>query len=98
MFHIKRYDKNTDREAWNAFVAQSKNGTFLFDRNYMDYHSDRFEYFSLMFYLNEKLYALLPAHINGNYIQSYMGLTYGGLVMVNKAYARRIVWHSQERK
>ena len=96
MFHIKRYDKNTDREAWNAFVAQSKNGTFLFDRNYMDYHSDRFEDFSLMFYLNEKLYALLPAHINGNAIQSHMGLTYGGLVMENNASAARIVVLFQE--
>ena len=55
MFDIKRYDKNTDREAWNAFVALSKNGTFLFDRSYMDYHSDRFKDHSLMFYLNGKL-------------------------------------------
>ena len=96
MFDIKRYDKNTDREAWNAFVALSKNGTFLFDRSYMDYHSDRFKDHSLMFYLNGKLYAVLPANINGDAIQSHMGLTYGGLVMGIDASAARIITLFQE--
>ena len=42
----------------------SKNGTFLFLRAYMDYHSDRFHDHSLMFH-NEKgkLIAVLPANI-----------------------------------
>ena len=85
-FEIVRYtaDKATE---WNAFVAQSKNGTFLFDRRYMDYHSDRFEDFSLMFYLQGRLYALLPANRKGDWLQSHMGLTYGGLVMDSKTTA-----------
>ena len=49
MFEIKRYTPELAKE-WNQFVAESKNGTFLFDRNYMDYHSDRFNDHSLMFY------------------------------------------------
>ncbi|MBQ6659691.1 MAG: GNAT family N-acetyltransferase, partial [Prevotella sp.] len=61
MFEIKRYNQEYADE-WNQFVAQSKNGTFLFDRCYMDYHQDRFEDYSLMFYLDNKLYALLPAN------------------------------------
>ena len=42
MFSIIRYTADKADE-WNQFVAQSKNGTFLFDRRYMDYHAERFE-------------------------------------------------------
>jgi hypothetical protein len=37
-----------DKRDWNAFVRASKNGTFLFDRDYMEYHSDRFDDHSLV--------------------------------------------------
>ena len=80
MFEIERYTIAKMAE-WNQFVAASKNGTFLFDRRYMDYHSDRFEDFSLMFYRDGRLYALLPANRKGDTLQSHAGLTYGGLVM-----------------
>ena len=80
MFEIERYTIAKMAE-WNQFVAASKNGTFLFDRRYMDYHNDRFEDFSLMFYRNGRLYALLPANRKGDTLQSHAGLTYGGLVM-----------------
>ncbi len=77
---IVRYDASR-RSEWNRFVAQSKNGTFLFDRNYMDYHSDRFADHSLMCYVKGRLYALLPANIREDTLFSHQGLTYGGLVM-----------------
>ena len=48
-FDIRRYTPSLADE-WNAFVAQSKNGTVLFDRRYMDYHADRFSDCSLLFY------------------------------------------------
>ena len=80
MFEIVRYTPERASE-WNAFVAASKNGTFLFDRNYMDYHSDRFADHSLMFYADGKLLALLPANASGQVLYSHRGLTYGGLVM-----------------
>ena len=80
MFDIIRYTPGHKAE-WNAFVARSKNGTFLFDRDYMDYHSDRFEDHSLMFYLDGRLYALMPANRKDDVFQSHAGLTYGGLVM-----------------
>ena len=79
MFEIRRYDDRRHDE-WNAFVAQSKNGTFLFDRRYMDYHADRFADHSLMAYRNGRLYALLPAHREGDRLLSHGGLTYGGLI------------------
>ena len=46
----------------------------------MDYHSDRFQDFSLMVYKNGKLIALLPANKVDDYIHSHQGLTYGGLI------------------
>lgn len=65
---------------WNDFVATSKNGTFLFNRNYMDYHADRFTDASLMAYEGEHLVALLPANKKADVLQSHGGLTYGGWV------------------
>ena len=79
MFKIVRYNA-VQADEWNQFVAQSKNGTFLFDRQYMDYHADRFHDHSLLFYRDEKLYALFPANENGKILYSHQGLTYGGLV------------------
>ena len=97
MFDIVRYTPEHKTE-WNRFVAQSKNGTFLFDRNYMDYHSDRFLDFSLMFYLEGRLYALMPANKKGDVFQSHAGLTYGGLVMDAKTTAALTVMLFQELK
>lgn len=80
MFEIRRYSPQSADE-WNRFVAESKNGVFLFDRRYMDYHSDRFCDHSLMFYVGSQLLAVLPAHVSGDTLCSHNGLTYGGLVM-----------------
>ncbi len=67
--------------AWNEFVRASRNGTFLFDRGYMDYHADRFEDASLLFFDSaERLVAILPAHRRGTELVSHGGLTYGGFV------------------
>lgn len=80
MIEIRRYSEREKAE-WNAFVATSKQGTFLLDRNYMDYHSDRFDDHSLMFYgKNGRLSALLPANKSGDTLYSHQGLTYGGLL------------------
>ena len=38
------------KEAWDAFVDMSKNGTFLLKRGFMDYHSDRFFDCSVLIY------------------------------------------------
>ena len=90
MFDIIRYTKDKADE-WNEFVARSKNGTFLFNRNYMDYHSDRFADYSLMFYREGRLYALMPANNEGEMFCTHRGLTYGGLVMDSKTTASATV-------
>ncbi len=81
MIEIKQYTEK-DFCAWNDFVQQSRNSTFLHDRRYMDYHSDRFCDCSLMFYNDKgKLIALLPANVEEQTIYSHKGLTYGGLLI-----------------
>ena len=68
-------------EVWDAFVAGSKNGTFLFRRGYMDYHADRFADHSLLVRDDGgALRALLPGHADGDVYSSHGGLTYGGFV------------------
>lgn len=79
MFEIVRYSAQRSTE-WNVFVERSKNGTFLFDRRYMDYHAMRYADFSLMFYVDGRLKALFPAEIKGGTLCTHGGLTYGGLV------------------
>lgn len=71
--------------AWDDFVRRSKNGTFLFERGFMDYHSERFRDTSLVF-VNDggKVTGLLPACLSPSeegVVASHAGLTYGGLVM-----------------
>ena len=46
----------------------------------MDYHSDRFQDFSLLVFKNNKLVALLPANIVDKVVYSHQGLTYGGMI------------------
>lgn len=81
---IRRY-RREDKELWNNFVSKARNATFLFDRNYMDYHADRFDDNSFMFYHKGKLKAVLPANVAGDTLYSHQGLTYGGLLLDKKA-------------
>ena len=89
MYEIRRYTPEMADE-WNLFVAGSKNGTFLFDRRYMDYHSDRFEDCSLMVYRKNRLFALLPGNRKDKTYVSHQGLTYGGLITDGQATAEHV--------
>lgn len=78
-FEVVKY--NSDYfSSWNEFIARSKNATFLFDRNFMEYHKDRFEDYSLLIFQNKKIVCIVPAHRNGNRFCSHLGLTYGGFI------------------
>ena len=80
MFEIKPYSPEMKSE-WDAFVGASKNGLFLFFRDYMDYHHDRFEDHSIVVYRQNKLYALLPVNISHDVLYTHQGLTFGGLIV-----------------
>ena len=88
---IIRYDREM-RQAWDAAVDAARNGTFLFHRSYMDYHSDRFEDFSLLMAdRHGRIVALLPASRSGeDEVVSHGGLTYGGLIATPDATLARV--------
>lgn len=70
-----------NRDTWNRFVASSKNGTFLFQRDYLEYHADRFRDYSLLCYdERDRLIGLLPASRHDDEVVSHGGLTYGGVI------------------
>lgn len=83
MFSIVRYTSD-QKVAWDRYVSRARNATFLFYRDYMDYHSDRFADHSLMFFVGQHLHSILPAHVVGDIFCSHLGLTYGGLLMDNE--------------
>lgn len=83
-YNIEKYQPS-QKTVWDSFVKEAKNATFLFQRDFMDYHSDRFTDHSLLVFKGEKLVALLPANISGAELFSHQGLSYGGLVLSKKA-------------
>ncbi len=90
MYSIEQYNIS-HYSLWNDFIAQSKNGTFLFHRDYMEYHSDRFEDFSLLVFEGKKLIAVFPANREGKDLHSHKGLTYGGLVYGSKMKLKEVI-------
>lgn len=83
MIDVIPYTAEKQKE-WNDFIDASKNGTFMLKRGYVEYHSDRFTDFSLMFYEEGKLIAVMPASLHGEEVRSHGGLTYGGIISDKK--------------
>lgn len=83
MLELKVYRKENMQD-WDSLIKRSKNGTFLFLRSYMDYHSHRFSDLSFMIYRNGKIEGVLPGNIANKIYYSHQGLSYGGLVLTEK--------------
>lgn len=84
MLTLKRYTAENLHQ-WNDFVKTSKNGFFMFNRGYMDYHVDRFSDHSLMVYdEGGSLVAILPANERDGVLYSHQGLTFGGFITGRK--------------
>ena len=76
---------SNEKNRWDEFVQQAKNTNFLFYRDFLEYHHDRFDDFSLMIFdKKDKLLALLPANKTDNTLHSHQGLTYGGFILSPK--------------
>jgi len=76
-FEIKRYFSE-DKQVWDKFVTNSRNGTFLFLRDYMDYHKDKFTDASYLVSRDGILIALIAGNVKDNIFISHGGLTFGG--------------------
>lgn len=90
MIVLETYSEN-DFFRWNEFVKKSKNGLFLFDRNYMDYHKSRFVDASLLFSYKNKIIAVLPANAAGTKIYCHQGLTFGSLLLSEKITSTQVL-------
>ncbi|RDC63531.1 GNAT family N-acetyltransferase [Adhaeribacter pallidiroseus] len=77
---IQRYHSGF-KDLWNTCNAQAVNGTFLFDRTFMEYHESQFTDHSLLFFRQHKLIALLPLHEAEEVVASHNGLSFGGFIM-----------------
>jgi hypothetical protein len=81
MIEVIRYEKKYSK-IWNDFLLSSKNGTFMFNRNFMEYHSDRFIDHSLIVFRDGKPLGIFPAaEKESKVISSHNGLTYGGIIV-----------------
>lgn len=81
MIKIIKFEENM-KKVWDDFILyDSRNGNFLFFRNYMEYHADKFNDNSLLIFDDKDvLCAIMPANKRNNTFITHEGLTYGGLI------------------
>lgn len=82
-YTIHQYEPK-DFAIWNAFISTAKNATFLFHRDFMDYHKNKFQDNSLLVFEDDTLVSVLPANRVEGQLYSHQGLTYGGFVFSEK--------------
>lgn len=83
LYTVKPYNIKY-KEQWDNLIDYAKNATFLFHRDFLEYHHDRFDDASLLIFKDDKVIAVFPACKEGSIIYSHKGLTYGGLVVETK--------------
>jgi len=74
------------KQKWDDFVKNSRNGTFLNTKKFLNYHPpDKFNDDSLLFFKKRILIAIIPAVIktenNKKIFFSHPGSTYGGIII-----------------
>lgn len=87
---VTRYTTD-QKKIWDTFIKDSKNGLFFFERNYMDYHADRFTDHSLIFTRKNQVVAVFPATEIEKEIFSHAGLTYGSLITHKRIKATEVL-------
>lgn len=81
-----------DREAWDAFVGKSNNGTMFHLQRFLDYHPDgQWNFKHLMFRQHGRLVGVMPGGINkeGAY-WTPMGASYGSIVTLDESFERSL--------
>ena len=82
MLKIKKYNSKL-KHNWNAFVENSNKNFFFFKRDYLEYRNNIND-FSLLYFLDNVLVAILPASHFNHQIISHSGSTYGGIINKKK--------------
>jgi hypothetical protein len=69
------------RGLWDDYVTKAKNGLFLFQRGYLEYHSEKYPDNSLLFLEGDgHLIAVVPGTSSAEIWSSHDGLTFGGII------------------
>ena len=79
MITLTQYEEKKFDE-WDSFIEHSKGSTLHSYRKFLNYHKDKFQDSSLMFYHNNNLVAVLPGVLLENSFISHPGASYGGLI------------------
>ena len=82
MLKIKKYNSKL-KTNWNEFVENSNKNFFFFKRDYLEYKKNIND-FSLLYFLDNVLVAILPASHFNHQIISHSGSTYGGIITKKK--------------
>jgi hypothetical protein len=90
MIDVIPYDPSR-RGLWNELNAGARNGHFLFDRGYMEYHANRFSDASCIILHEDVPIAVFPANVTGDTIHSHQGLTFGGVVLTDSTKSARVL-------
>lgn len=77
---VKPYSLGIKKD-WDRVLENSINGTFLHQREFMEYHAHRFEDASLIIYERNIPIAIFPAEREGQKIYSHRGLSYAGWII-----------------
>lgn len=83
-YTVRRFESH-DTARWNSFIKKAKNASFLLEREFMEYHADRFVDESLLIFKEDVLEAVLPANRQDTTLYSHQGLTYGGFVFAENS-------------
>lgn len=84
MLMVKNYSKELETQ-WEQFVGSSVNGTFMQERKFLGYHTDRFSDHSLIFMEDNRILAVLTAAVvkqgDKRILHSHPGASHGGLII-----------------
>jgi Acetyltransferase (GNAT) domain len=77
------------RAEWDDVVRTARARHFMFERDFMDYHADRFTDASIIVRRSGRAIAVLPASRHDDEVVSHGGLTFGGLLSGPELTAQR---------
>ena len=82
---IRRYSTALSAD-WASVISRAKNAVFLFERNFIEYHENRFVEMSAIAYVADKPVALMPGAFDeaSGEVVSHPGLTFGGVVLTRE--------------
>lgn len=73
-----------DKLIWDSIIHDADNAHFMFLRDFMDYHADRFKDCSFMVVKDDTEIGAIPGNIIGKEWLSHQGLTFGGIFLCAK--------------